>query len=165
MFRMNRILAIAMALTAIACSRPAFAEGSTSAGTQHRPFGIGIVLGEPSGFTGKLFFDGNNAMQLHVGYGIGHRGRLVLALDYLFHIRNVLPRPNNAGRFEPYLGLGLRLGVRDHDPLLGVRIPAGLALLFEAFPVELFIEVAVGIGLIPSTAIIVDGGLGARFYF
>lgn len=129
------------------------------------PFGLGLILGEPSGLTGKLMLGGPNAVQVHLGYGIGRRGRFVLAADYLFHVQNALPPARNVGLFVPYVGLGARFSVRDDDPLLGVRVPLGVSFQLLAVPVEIFVEVAVGVGLIPSTVALIDGGLGGRFYF
>lgn len=133
------------------------------------PFGLGIVLGEPSGLTAKLFFSRSSAFQLHVGYGFGPHGygRLVVTGDYLFHFMGALPPIRRAGRLVPYVGIGGRLGIRDNEhgnALLGVRVPLGMSFFLNA-PLEIFAEVAIGIGIIPETVGIVDGGLGARFYF
>ncbi len=157
----KRACAIAIVLLTLGASK---AEAQNKPG----PFGVGLILGEPSGLSGKLMLSDANALQLHLGYGVGRRGRLVLVLDYLFHIHNVMPA-TPVGLFSPYVGVGGRLGVRDEpfddDVVLGVRIPVGLSFVLTAAPVELFAEVAVGIGLLPETAALIDGGLGGRFYF
>jgi hypothetical protein len=140
-------------------------EEPAPSGSYHGPFGLGIVLGEPTGITGKVLFGHYNGIQLHVGYGYEPRGRLVICGDYLFHFMNAIPPIERAGRLAPYIGIGGRLGVRDDNALLGVRVPFGLAFFLNSAPFEIFVEIAIGIGLIPETVAIIDGGLGGRFYF
>jgi hypothetical protein len=65
----------------------------------------------------------------------------------------------------PYVGVGGRLGVRDNDALLAIRFPAGLAFFLRAAPLEFFVEIALGIGIVPETIAIFDGVLGGRWYF
>jgi hypothetical protein len=142
----------------------ASASSSSGGGTSHGPIGLGIILGEPTGLTGKLLF-GTHGFQLHLGYGIERRGRFVLIGDYLFHFLQAIPPIQNAGRLAPYVGVGGRLGVRDDNALLGIRFPLGLAFFLRAAPIEFFVEIALGIGLIPETVAIIDGGIGGRFYF
>jgi hypothetical protein len=130
------------------------------------PFGAGILLGEPTALTAKLFLASESAVQLHLGWAFGrHKERLTLILDYLFHFNSVIPPIERAGRFAPYVGIGGHLGAGDNDPVLGIRIPLGLSFVLRAAPLEIFAEVGPGIGLIPETELFVDGGIGARFYF
>jgi hypothetical protein len=154
---------------------PSFAEAQEGGGRGRgkvatlRPaegtLGVGILFGEPSGFTAKLRLTPANALQLHLGYGLRGPGHLVASLDYLFHLRDLLPAVQGVGRIVPYVGAGGRLGIRDEDPLLSLRVPLGLSFVFDRAPVELFLEVAPGVGLLPSTEALVDGGFGGRFYF
>lgn len=129
------------------------------------PLGIGLILGEPSALSGKYMFAAHSGAQLHVGYGIGNRGRLIVIGDYLFHFHTVIAPIKGAGRLVPYVGVGGRLGISSGDPVLGVRFPVGLSFWLSAAPLEFFVEVAIGLGLIPSTQHLIDGGLGGRFYF
>lgn len=134
-------------------------------GPARGPFGVGAILGEPTALTAKLMLNDYNGVQIHVGYGVGKRGRFVLVGDYLFHVHNVLPAIP-PGFLTPYVGVGGRIGVwKESDAVIGVLIPLGLSFFLNAAPIEIFIEVAPGIGLLPSTAALIDGGLGARFYF
>lgn len=129
------------------------------------PFGLGIVLGEPTGFTAKLFFSNPSAIQFHLGYGIGKKGKLLIATDYLYHFHAAIPPIANAGWLSPYVGVGGRLGFGEGKAVVGLRIPLGLSFQISGAPVEIFLEVAPGVGFLPETDLIVDGGLGARWYF
>lgn len=135
-------------------------------GASGRRFGLGIVLGEPTALTGKLFLDSSSAVQLHLGYAFGRRDRLSLIIDYLFHINGVIPPIERAGTLTPYVGIGGRIAVRyEEDVLFGARVPVGLSFMINNVPLEVFLEVALGIGLIPKTVAIFDAGLGVRYYF
>lgn len=139
--------------------------GSASRG----PFGLGIILGEPSGLSAKVFVAGPHAVQVHLGFGVGRRGFLVLIADYLFHVKDLVPPIGDVGFLWPYAGLGGRLGVlerrNDEDVIFGLRIPLGASFGFNAVPIEVFAEFAPGIGLLPETRAIFDGGIGGRYYF
>jgi len=48
---------------------------------------------------------------------------------------------------------------------LGIRFPVGVAYLFDDAPVDLFLEVAPTLDLVPGTYLDFDAGLGVRYYF
>src|SRR5262249_30277958 len=128
--------------------------------------GVGLILGSPTALTGKLFLVPSSAIQLHIGYSFRRYERFILILDYLFHFVGVIPPASHAGRFLPDLRGGARFAIRsDEDALLGVRFPLGLSFLIAHTPIEVFVEVAIGIGIIPETVATFDGGIGGRFYF
>lgn len=141
------------------------ANHALAEGPGRGPLGVGVLLGEPTALTAKLMLNDYNGVQVHLGYGIGKRGRFILVVDYLFHIHNALPAIP-PGFLTPYVGVGGRLGVwKESDAVIGVVFPLGLSLFLNAAPVEIFLEIAPGIGLLPGTAVLIDGGLGGRFYF
>jgi hypothetical protein len=141
-------------------------SSSSSSGPRGGRFGIGIVLGDPSALTAKLFLSSSSAVQMHLGYALTRHDRLVVIVDYLFHVLGVIPPIERAGKLVPYVGVGGRLGVAESDDaLLGIRIPLGLAFHFNGVPLEIFLEVAPGLGILPRTRALVDAGLGVRFYF
>ena len=132
--------------------------------------GVGIVAGDPTGFTLKSRFTPMHALQLHVGIGIGRfdNGRLTLVADYLIHADQLFKDVSGSGFLVPYAGLGAKLGLRESsvDPVaLAARVPIGVAFLFRKTPLELFGEVAIGIHALPAVAPLIDGGIGLRWYF
>jgi hypothetical protein len=61
--------------------------------------------------------------------------------------------------------VGGRIRFEDNDSRVGVRVPVGLAYLFEGEPVDLYIEVAPILDLTPDTGFSMNGGIGARYFF
>ncbi|MEQ8280049.1 MAG: hypothetical protein RMA76_01925 [Deltaproteobacteria bacterium] len=172
---MRTFAATLFALGLVALARPAFADAvddldaaerkTTVGGMKNGPFGAGLILGEPTALSAKYLFAPHSGVQAHVGYGVGRRGRFILIGDYVFHVRNVLPRLDRVGILVPTVGVGGRLGIVGDDAIIGVRFPIGIGLWLSPVPIEIFLEVAPGIGLLPSTDFLIDGGLGARWYF
>lgn len=144
------------------------------------PFGLGIILGDPTGITGKYWVAGNQAIDFHLGVdGFGGRGfnnDLGLYADYLFHF----PLTNiSAFRLDFYVGPGLALILdfddryctkfrcydRDSGIGLAIRAPIGLAMLFNSFSGELFLELPLNVWLVPFQDFDLDVALGFRYYF
>lgn len=144
---------------------------------QDSGFGLGIMLGEPTGLSAKAWTGGRNAIGMGLAWGgWGRGGYFHLHGDYLFHNFDLINV--GAGRLPLYYGPGLRLrswtGHRywhgghyhDGDRLdLGVRFPVGLAYLFDHAPVDIFAEVVPTLDLVPATGLELDFALGARFWF
>jgi hypothetical protein len=82
--------------------------------------------------------------------------------DYVWHSFDVFPV--SKGELPLYFGIGGR-AILKNDPVLGVRIPVGLAYMFESAPLDIFMEVAPILNVIPSTDFDAGGGLGMRFWF
>ncbi len=130
-------------------------------------FGIGFILGDPSGFTAKYFISGNDAIDA----GIGPSGRdgFYLYVDYLRHFRTLFP----VSELSLYVGAGI--GLHEHDEeskhheedevSLEARLPLGIAYTFRQVPIEVFLELAPALEFIPDIDFDLRGGLGARYYF
>ncbi|MBN2464123.1 hypothetical protein JXD38_00665, partial [candidate division WOR-3 bacterium] len=87
--------------------------------------------------------------------------------DFLFHSFDVLPI--DPGDLPIYVGVGGRIKLagdgEDQDMRIGVRVPAGISYIFDSFPVDLFLEVAPVVDLVPSTRLGWNFGAGIRYYF
>ena len=131
--------------------------------------GLGLVLGDPAGLSLRTEINDHNALQLHAGFDLEKfdRTRVVIAVDYLFYSNNMFKSTRPHGRLSPYFGIGsaLQLQERSSELKLGVRVPLGLSFRLIKAPVEFFSEVALGVHVLPQTATLIDGGLGARWYF
>ena len=131
--------------------------------------GLGLVLGDPAGLSLRTELNHHNALQLHVGFDLEKfdRTRVVVALDYLFYLSNMFKSTRPHGRLSPYFGIGSALQLRElsSELKLGVRVPLGLSFRLRAAPLEFFSEIALGIHVLPETATLIDGGIGARWYF
>jgi hypothetical protein len=146
-----------------------------------RKLGIGFVLGDPTGLSGKYWVGSTNAVDVGLGfasYGSGfgascyYDDRNVrrcygyfdtsLNVDYLWQ-SNIVRGP---AQLDWYIGAGGRVlifGGRGFD--IAARAPIGLALMFNnpSF-LEVFFELVPALYLAPPNFTI-EGGLGVRFYF
>ena len=121
--------------------------------------GAGVILGNPTGVTGKYWIDGTRAVDV----GLGFSTDLAVYGDYLWHGWNVLPQPAQ-GKMPVYLGLGAQVRTLD-DAEFGIRTVAGIAYWLPNNPVELFFEVVPVFRLTPGTSVGLDAGLGLRYYW
>ncbi|TVQ39414.1 MAG: hypothetical protein EA384_06560 [Spirochaetaceae bacterium] len=126
------------------------------------PFGLGIILGEPTGISAKLWLGETHAVDAAVAWSFQEKGSFYVHGNYLFHLPDLITV--DRGSLPVYIGAGGKIALRD-DPYVGVRVPVGLTYLFDNAPVDLFLEIAPGIGLLPSTKPDWGAGLGVRYYF
>lgn len=125
--------------------------------------GGGIVVGEPSGLTAKLWYTETGfALDTAVAWSFQDDPGLYLHANALYHLAII---ETAGGRYlSPFLGAGASYRAGDTSRV-GLRLPLGLSILpFRAFPAEFFAELAPGIGLIPDTSPSVGAGIGIRFY-
>ncbi|MEJ2196420.1 MAG: hypothetical protein P8X73_16395 [Ignavibacteriaceae bacterium] len=129
---------------------------------QDRGFGMGIILGEPTGLSAKLWTSGDNAFDFAAAWSFKGDGNLLLQADYVWHFFDLIQV--SSGKFPFYIGIGARV-VLANDPLFGARIPIGLDYLFADAPIDVFIEIVPILDLAPETDFSVGGGLGVRYWF
>lgn len=169
---MRFVLALA---AVIAIAAPARAGADTgddgSRGADKGTLGVGIILGEPTGITAKLYLKDDQAIQAAVGSAfIG--GGLQLHADYVFHPYILQTRPSFV--LPVYVGPGLRLidytNGRDNSSFaIGLRVVGGLLFDFKEVPIDAFIEVA---GVLEyefkagaGAGLKLNAGAGVRYYF
>ncbi len=128
---------------------------------QNGAFELGVIVGEPTGVSVKLWASELSAFDLAAAWSFVDP-RFHVHADYLIHTRRLISVER--GRLPLYTGFG---GVIEagEDLGLAVRVPLGITYLFETIPLSLFFEVAPQLELAPATDFDVDGGLGARFVF
>ena len=129
---------------------------------QQKDFGLGIILGEPTGVSAKLWTTGENAFDFAAAWSFQGNGNLLLQADYVWHIFRLIPV--ESGRLPFYVGVGGRV-IFSNDANIGVRVPLGLDYLFANAPVDIFVEVVPILDLAPSTDFDFGAGLGARYWF
>lgn len=179
-----------LALAALA-SLPLFAATTQSASATEvggsRPLGLGFALGDPTAIVGKLYGNGrSNALDFglsfaqygwrrcwwHAGVRYCDRsyGALGVHADYLWQY-NLASQGNVV--LDWHIGAGGRAWFyyadradgRDALALAG-RMPVGLDLMFRnpSF-LEVFLEVAPTLYIIPEVWLGFPASLGVRFYF
>ena len=128
------------------------------------PFGLGIVVGEPTGLNAKYFFDKKNAVDATVGWSFSGDNDFYIGADYLHHIYSLIKV--SKGELPLYFGVGGRVIFRENrSDKFGVRVPVGLNYLFADLPIDLFAEIVPVLDLTPDTELDLEAGIGARFYF
>lgn len=127
-----------------------------------RSLGIGIIAGDPTGLSGKYWLAPDQAFDFAIAWAFGNY--LHLHATYLYHFSKVIPEPE----WSVYTGIGGRLRFKRCGPgegcsSFGVRMSGGIE--FSYPPFEAFLEVAPIFELAPETALEIEGGIGARFFF
>jgi hypothetical protein len=146
----------------------------------NRKFGLGFVLGDPTGLSAKLWIAPTNALDFGLGFwGYGwddcagngpchhwgsHNG--TFNMDYLWQSNIV----RGQAQLDWHIGAGGRAlwfdGCNGDCWAIGARMPVGVDLMF-ANPsfIEVFFEIAPILYVAPFVDFGVEGGLGVRFYF
>ncbi len=156
---MKRTTICALALLALLAAAPGTAGAAR--------FGMGLVVGDPTGIDWKLWTTRRTALDGCVGWAFGDAGFSRITLDYLWHS----PLRIDTGRLWFHYGIGgsMWLGHRYRHTLessgLGVRGVFGLERQFPRSPFSLYGEVAPTMNVTPVGWFDLQGGVGFRFYF
>ena len=130
---------------------------------QSNGFGLGMILGQPTGISAKYWTSGSTALDFGLGYSFQKHSRMQFHADYLFHAKNIF---NTTENIALYYGPGARLRlVENADSRLSVRFDVGLVWIPRNAPVDVFIEIAPLLDIIPETNFSVNGGIGVRYFF
>ncbi|HTM18944.1 MAG TPA: hypothetical protein VL172_00485 [Kofleriaceae bacterium] len=145
----------------------------------NKTFGLGLMLGSPTGLSGKYFVGRSTAIDFGVGFIGCCRGRdgLHLHADFLWH-------PIDLVHTEPfelplYFGIGGRFFNYGWDyrndnydgTAIGVRAPIGIAFDFNNVPLDVFIELAFVLDFLVDDPyrdrlyLDLDGAVGVRYWF
>jgi hypothetical protein len=172
---------LVFALTLIAVPVTTFAAGrtvSSSSLSGENKIGAGIIIGSPTGLTGKLWLDSRDAIDLGLAFAFNHY--FMLYSDYLVHYPGAFGAQNKfVAQLSPYFGIGGLIVVTSDDRTnddgfqgksrgsvgLGARVPLGIEWRPANPSVGVFVEVVPGVSIIPETTAILQAGLGIRYYF
>jgi hypothetical protein len=124
--------------------------------------GLGIRVGEPTGFSGKFWTSTNNAVDVAASWSLHHNEDFQVNGDFVHHDYGVFDVDD--GALGVYYGVGGRMLLRDRgDDRMGLRVPVGLSYFFPSRSVELFAEVAPTVDVVPDTDGEIQGVLGVHF--
>lgn len=158
---------IGIVLAALMITAPAYAEVE---GRDKGTIGVGIIIGEPTGISGKLYLRDDQAIQAALGFAF-FGGGIHLHADYVFHPAVLQKRESFV--LAVYVGPGVRLiqyrSGRGNDFFaLGLRGVGGLLFDFDN-PLDAFIEVAgvleYGFRDGEGAGITLNASAGVRYYF
>ncbi|MGE5180707.1 MAG: hypothetical protein ACM31C_01530 [Acidobacteriota bacterium] len=169
-----RALAVVVLLAALAAPARADDEQPAEKGrpAEKGTFGVGIILGEPTGVTAKLYLKDDQAVQGAIGSAFINVG-LQAHADYVFH--PWILQDKDSFVLPVYLGPGLRVidysgsGTVKSHLALGIRGVIGLLFDFKNVPLDAFIEVAgvpeYDFGTNKGFGVALNVGAGVRYYF
>jgi hypothetical protein len=141
---------------------------------QERRFGLGIILGEPTGLSAKLWVSPINALDFGLGWSVGgdridYNGaydggsRVHFHMDYLWHWFDAI---RSSERFPLYAGFGGRINSgAGYKSSVAARGVFGILWLPHQVPIDVFLELVPSLQIVPGTGFGIDAGLGARFFF
>ena len=162
---------------------PVLRSGLPAASPHSGTFGIGLQVGSPTAITVKLAGPHESGLAFGVGagfgYGSGFGASLWLHVDYLFHLATLLDGDGvdlgvyaGPGLFATIFGRNYGFGYAGQPYLnnwdyvgFGIRVPIGLSLAFETFPLEVFLELDPALSLFPGLGFGIGASLGFRIYF
>ena len=141
-------------------------------------FGLGMVVGEPTGLSVAWRTQERSLWQGTVAWRIEEQ-LVRLGVDYLFNLTFFASDDTPSIRYPLYVGLGgvARFGRAPAGGTIaqaqgdsttspfGVRLPIGLTVLPSEHRVDAFVEACPVLGLYPNTQISWEWAIGARFYF
>lgn len=131
---------------------------------QRNGLGLGLVVGDATGLSFKRWNGPDTAVQAAVAWDFGgNRDELHLNLDYLNHLP--MDQTRQDGLVALYYGAGVRMKTHPRDDRFGLRVPLGISFLPARVPVDLFVEIAPTLDLVPRTDLDMGLELGARLYF
>lgn len=137
---------------------------TSSQSFKHGNFGVGVIFGEPTGLSAKMWTTKKTAFDIGLAWSFSDNGNFHIHGDYLFHKFGIFGV--SKGSLPLYIGIGGRMLFRDNaDDKIGVRFPIGLEYFFDDWPIAVFGEVVPILDLAPSTDGEINGGIGVRFYF
>jgi hypothetical protein len=124
-------------------------------------FGLGIIVGEPTGLSLKKWMTRTAAVDAAAAWSFVDDSFYVHA-DYLLHSFNVFKVER--GKLLVYYGLGGRISTKS-QLRIGARVPVGLSYSIENSPLDVFFEIGPILDLTPATEFRLTGGLGIRYFF
>lgn len=141
---------------------------SVSSMARAENFGLGIILGDPTGLSGKMKLNEAHSLDGALAYSSGKHSGTQFHADYLWDRARTWA--TDQGPLHMYYGLGGRLisynDEHKHSQIsLGPRGSLGLSFDIHNPNIELFGELAAILELTPDISADIDAGIGARIRF
>ena len=149
-------------LAFIFISAIAFSVFSQTSSSHNPSFGLGIIVGEPTGISVKFWKTPHSGFDGAAAWSFRQKAALHLHADYLLHNFTILKSTN--GGLSLFYGIGARVKFQK-ETKLGIRIPVGINYRAPTSPLEFFLEFVPIMELIPATELVMNGGFGLRYYF
>lgn len=147
-------------LICLAIMAPAFAQAREGTG-------VGLLLGAPSGFTARHWFSPDRSFHVDAGWSLADENKFHVQGAYLWDRPGVIAIGDETLDFFFGAGASVRTksGKKNDDVVVGPRLPGGVSYFLQDPDLELFAQLGLTVGFIPSSDIFLDAAVGLRFYF
>ncbi|MFC2061501.1 hypothetical protein ACFLUV_03220 [Elusimicrobiota bacterium] len=138
------------------------------AGIKEKAVGPGICLGEPTGFSFKMWTGDEGAIDGLIGWSLRKGNRLFIRVNFLRHRFSEFKV--KSGKLPFYYGIGTNFRETededgDNENRIGINGLAGISYILKNHPIELYVEMGPVIDIIPQLEVTAIGGIGVRYYF
>jgi hypothetical protein len=158
--------AFLVGVVALAVSTSLFAASDVGKDPGASGMALGIFLGQPTGITFRYGLGGEQSFEAKAAWNLesyGNNPSFSFQANWLIEFPRVVVI--DKADFPLYVGAGLQSDVSSASTSFGVRIPFGVIYRFIEAPIELNLEIGIGLELFPDTAFLGSGGLGLRYRF
>jgi len=135
----------------------------TQSSSAQDEFGIGLIVGEPTGISVKQWVGRQHAVDAAVAWSFSHDTSVQVHADYLYHRVYFFSADEYKGRVPVYFGIGGRAIFSD-DAKVGVRFPVGVGRTMRDYPIEFFFEIVPILNVAPDSDFDLSSAIGVRYY-
>ena len=129
---------------------------------QDSGFGFGIIIGEPTGLGFKNWLSSNSAFDIGIAWSFVKNQTFHIHADYLLHSFEAI---ESTEQIPIYYGVGGRIKTHKNETTrIGIRGAVGIGYFIRNTPIDIFLEIAPIMDLIPGTELNFNAGLGVRFF-
>ena len=124
-------------------------------------FGLGIILGEPTGLSAKVKLTDKTALDFALAYSFVNYGAMHIHGDWIYNFADLSPEVN------AYVGIGgrIKFSSGDNNTAFAARVPVGLDWEPKSTPIDVFGELVPMMDLTPSTNFRINAAVGIRYWF
>ena len=119
-------------------------------------FGLGIILGEPTGLCAKLWFNRIVSLDFAAAWSFLDGQSFYLHLDMQYHFYGISDQVRTTAEIRQqmelpvYVGTGIKINLNENFFRTGLRVPVGINFIFHNVPLDVFLEVATGMNFYPA---------------
>ena len=162
-FDLKKTLCASFAAAAIFAATPAPAQMTQPAPmVQGGRFGLGFVLGEPTGVNAKLWRGRDLALVGGLAWSFVHDGATTLYGDFIWHHFGLFDL--ESGALPLYVGAGARLQF-ENESRFGIRTVVGFDYIFARSPFDAFFELVPTFDVAPEADVTLTAAVGFRYFF
>ncbi|HUT62874.1 MAG TPA: hypothetical protein VMZ04_02850 [Anaerolineae bacterium] len=129
-------------------------------------FGLGIIVGEPTGISWKKWLSDQTAISGASGWSFTKNSHVYIYTDWLHHNWSFLKNAFELekGELPLFYGIGGRIRI-ENDSRIGFRFIMGVSYIFENAPFDIYIEAAPIMDVAPETELDSSAAIGIRYWF